>query len=38
MNNNGKDGWKLIVDKLINSKEYLRNFGEHSVPKPMTRN
>lgn len=33
LNANGKDGWKFIVDKLINSSEYLENFGEHSVPR-----
>ena len=25
-------GWKHIVDKLVDSKEYLSRFGEHSVP------
>jgi hypothetical protein len=33
MNKNGKDGWKLVVDKLIDSVEYLSNFGEDYVPK-----
>ena len=32
MNQNGKDGWKLVVDKLIDSVEYQNNFGEDYVP------
>ena len=33
MNKSGKDGWKLVVDELINSNEYILNFGDYSVPK-----
>ncbi len=33
LSKNGKDGWKLIVEKLVKSAEYLEKFGEHSVPK-----